>query len=101
MAQGMLNSDISLLYQVLWLDDNCIQRFIWGGISSDTWLEILFNSDISEVIKINFWPCIWQHTSQNENFEYGYQYSFSVLLLHTSKSPMTLLMILYLRQYIS
>ena len=38
-----------------------------------------FTATLSEAIKHDFWPYIWQYTSTNESFEYGYPHFIALL----------------------
>ena len=69
MLLAMLQIEIKL-QKCIRMGKTIFKFFIWGGILSDIWSEImLFGSTCRKTL--NFQPYIQQYTSPNEKFEYS------------------------------
>ena len=64
--------------------------FIFGGISSDIWSEIMFYGSARVAIKLNIRPYIRRYISLNENFKYSYP-----LIMAVTKAKLIKLKLLF------
>ena len=69
------------------LGDNCIQNFDLGRyIVGYTVGNLVLRRRLSGAVKHDFRTYIWQYTSPNQNFEYGYPHSNALLTFSLKKT---------------